>query len=220
MFLSTFVNSILSLAAAEKAEEEQEFENSFLGWITGMRAFLSYDIDDQAFLGTVREIQRELVSTGADLKLVNPKILHFTIRFLGEIDETDKAQIISALKGNVEDFEVGVSFKGLGTFPDERRISVVWVGIDQGKQLEQQALTVNNLLKSINTLRKVDDEKFSPHVTIARVRSGRNKEKLVDFVRERKNQELGVVKIRHLRLKLSTLTPAGPEYSDLHVFEK
>lgn len=156
------------------------------------------------------------------MKLVSPEILHFTIRFLGEIDETDKTEIVSTLKGHVEEFELHISFVGLGTFPDERRISVVWVGIDETSQeiLGKQAFEVNRLLKSITTLRPVDDEKFSPHVTIARVRSGRNKDALVDFVRKNRDLKLGATKIQNLRLKLSTLTPHGPEYSDLHVFEK
>ncbi len=162
-----------------------------------MRAFLSYDIDDQLFLESVRIVQKQIAATGSDLKLVSPDILHFTIRFLGEIDETDKSEIVSTLKGHVEEFELDISFVGLGTFPDERRISVVWVGIDRTSQeiLGKQALEVNRLLKSITTLRQVDDEKFSPHVTIARVRSGKNKESLVDFVRKNRDLKLGTTKI-------------------------
>ena len=187
-----------------------------------MRAFLSYDIEDQPFLDKVRETQREMAQIGADLKFVNPKILHFTIRFLGEIDETDKEQIVSSLKGKVESFELNLPFRGLGCFPDERRISVVWVGVDHssGRQLEEQAKIVNKLLSPIKTLKEVDVEKFNPHVTIARMKSGRNKEHLVSFIRQHKNQEFGIAKIQSLRLKLSTLTPAGPEYSDIHVFER
>jgi RNA 2',3'-cyclic 3'-phosphodiesterase len=182
---------------------------------------LSYDISEPSFLDKVRDLQQELSRTGADLKLVDPKLLHFTIRFLGEIDETDKQQIVDSLKGKVESLELEISFRGLGAFPDERRISVVWVGIDHSSasQLEKQALSVNSLLKAVPTLNSDEKaERFSPHVTIARVRSGRNKEKLAEFIREHRSMELGSTKIKNLRLKLSHLTPAGPEYSDLHVF--
>lgn len=187
-----------------------------------MRAFLSYDIDDPSLITRIRDLQHELDLTGADLKLVDPEIMHFTIRFLGEIDEQDKEAIISALKGKVENFDLQISFRGVGTFPDERRISVVWVGIDpaSGEELSRQAVEVNRLLSHLNTLHSDKDDRFSPHVTIARVRSGKNKEKLVEFVRNNKTLELGRTKIEKLRLKLSRLTPAGPEYSDLHVFEK
>jgi 2'-5' RNA ligase len=147
--------------------------------------------------------------------------MHFTIRFLGEIDETDKLHIIEVLKGKVENFAVDLRFQGIGSFPDERRISVVWVGIDpmSASSLEEQASSVNSLLQAVPTLKNIDSEKFSPHVTIARVRSGRNKDKLVDFIHVNKTKDFGTSQIRNLRLKLSQLTPAGPEYSDLHVFE-
>ncbi|MDA4111622.1 MAG: RNA 2',3'-cyclic phosphodiesterase [Thaumarchaeota archaeon] len=186
-----------------------------------MRAFLSYDIVDPVFLEKVSHLQNELKSTGADLKLVNADILHFTIRFLGEIDEEDKLQIVNALRGKVENFELDLVFRGIGAFPDERRISVIWIGLDpsSASTLEKQALTVNSLLKTVQVGGSSDPERFSPHVTIARVRSGRNKDRLVSFIYEHKNQELGSAKIKNLRLKLSHLTPSGPEYSDLHVFE-
>ena len=57
-----------------------------------LRAFLSYDISDPTFIEKVGQLQSELKRTGADLKFVNPGIMHFTIRFLGEIEEPDKNQ--------------------------------------------------------------------------------------------------------------------------------
>jgi RNA 2',3'-cyclic 3'-phosphodiesterase len=186
-----------------------------------LRAFLSYDIADPDFVARVERIQDDLKSTGADLKLVNPHIMHFTIRFFGEIDEQEKNEIIGALHGNVENFELELKFRGVGAFPDERRISVIWIGIDQASAvtLEKKASEVNALLKSVPSLRGEREEKFSPHVTISRVRSGRNKDKLADFLRHRRDEDFGSAKIRHLRLKLSELTPSGPVYTDLHVFE-
>ncbi|HYB04416.1 MAG TPA: RNA 2',3'-cyclic phosphodiesterase [Nitrososphaerales archaeon] len=187
-----------------------------------MRAFLSYDISDPIFLGRVEHLQRELKATGADLKLVNPKILHFTIRFLGEIEKAEKDQIVKVLQGKVENFELDLAFKGVGAFPDDRRISVIWIGIDPSSAtaLERKANEINALIRSILILGDQKEERFSPHVTISRVRSGRNKEKLTEFLRQHRYDDFGTTKISVLRLKLSELTPAGPEYSDLHVFEK
>lgn len=186
-----------------------------------MRAFLSYDISDPEFLARVEHLQSELKSTGADLKLVSSKIMHFTIRFLGEIEKSEKDQIVAALQGKVENFELELKFRGVGAFPDEKRISVVWIGIDSSSAavLEKKAAEINGLLKSIPSLGAQKEERFSPHVTVARVRSGRNKEKLADFLRAHHNDDFGSTKIRSLCLKLSELKPSGPEYSDLHVFE-
>jgi 2'-5' RNA ligase len=185
-----------------------------------LRAFLSYDISDPTFLEKVGQFQGELKRSGADLKFVNPDIMHFTIRFLGEIEEPDKNQIVEALRGKVENFELDLSFRGVGSFPDERRISVIWIGIDPASAaiLEKQANEINKLLLNVPLLKNEKSQDFSPHVTIARVRSGKNKEELQNFLREHKHDEFRNSKIKHLRLKLSQLTSAGPEYSDLHVF--
>jgi RNA 2',3'-cyclic 3'-phosphodiesterase len=186
-----------------------------------LRAFLAYDISDPTFISKVEQLQSELRSTGADLKPVSPKIMHFTIRFLGEIDKSEKDQIVDSLRGKVENFELGLSFRGVGAFPDDRRISVIWIGIDKNSAdaLERKAGEVNSLLRKVPTLKNEREEKFSPHVTISRVKSGRNKEKLTDFLRAHRNDDFGNAKIQHLRLKESQLTPAGPIYSDLHIFE-
>jgi 2'-5' RNA ligase len=60
-----------------------------------------------------------------------------------------------------------------------------------------------------------DTKGFSPHLTIARVKSGRNKAELARRVEENLNYEFGTVKANCLRLKRSDLTPKGPIYSTL-----
>jgi len=186
-----------------------------------LRAFFSYDITDPDFIARVEKLQSELKRTGADLKLVNPGIMHFTIRFLGEIENSEKNQIVSVLQGKVENFELDLNFKGVGAFPDERRISVIWIGIESSSaaMLEKKAADINSLLKAVPVLVNQKEEKFSPHVTISRVRSGKNKEKLVEFLRAHHDDNFGSSRIKNLRLKLSELTPSGPVYTDLHVFE-
>jgi len=186
-----------------------------------LRAFLSYDISDPEFIARIEQLQVDLKATGADLKLVSPRIMHFTVRFLGEIEKAEKDRIVDALKGKVENFELDLNFHGVGAFPDERRISVIWIGIDKSSAalLEKKVGEINSLLKPIPTLKNEKEERFSPHVTISRVRSGRNKEKLGEFLRSHRDDEFGSAKIKNLRLKLSELTLSGPVYSDLHVFE-
>jgi 2'-5' RNA ligase len=186
-----------------------------------MRTFLSYDIDEPSFLNKVREFQKNLLSTGADLKIVRPEILHFTIRFLGEVNEAEKEKIISVLEGNVSPIDVQVKFKGVGTFPSEKRISVIWIGSDEisAKKLSWQAKILNSKLEQeIPSLPRENNERFNPHVTIARMKSGRNKNQLVEFLQQHRDEDFGTAKIEKLRLKLSELTPEGPNYSDLHIF--
>jgi len=63
---------------------------------------------------------------------------------------------------------------------------------------------------------KRDVRGFSPHVTIARVRSARGLEGLRRRVLELEGFEFGVVRVDKLKLFRSVLTPRGPVYSVLH----
>jgi 2'-5' RNA ligase len=186
-----------------------------------LRTFLSYDIEEPSLLSKIREFQRNLASTGADLKIVRPEILHFTIRFLGEINEKEKERIVSVLEGHIPPLDLLVKFKGIGTFPSEKRISVIWIGSDQesSRKLEAQARIINEKLeREVPSLPKENTERFNPHVTIARMKTGRNKDELVRLLQQHKDEDFGSARIEKLRLKLSELTPEGPNYSDLHVF--
>jgi 2'-5' RNA ligase len=55
-------------------------------------------------------------------------------------------------------------------------------------------------------------------LTIARVKSGKNKAELARFIGENANFEFGTVRAECLRLKRSDLTPRGPVYSTLKEF--
>ena len=50
-----------------------------------VRSFIAFDIDDASVLGRIGELQRLLIESGADLKLVKPENVHITVRFLGNI---------------------------------------------------------------------------------------------------------------------------------------
>ena len=63
-----------------------------------------------------------------------------------------------------------------------------------------------------------DAKGFSPHLTIARVKSGRNKAELASCLTENADYEFGMINAACLRLKKSQLTPRGPIYSTLKEF--
>ena len=62
---------------------------------------------------------------------------------------------------------------------------------------------------------KPDNKGFSPHLTIARVRTGRHRAELIKLVRELEDYDFGAIKAERLRLKKSDLTPRGPIYTTL-----
>jgi 2'-5' RNA ligase len=100
-----------------------------------------------------------------------------------------------------------------------RRINVIWVGIEKGlKQVEDIYDQLDRRLIKLGF--KSDGKKFSPHITISRVKTGRNKEALAHSLMELQDRDFGVFKINTLKLMKSVLTPKGPIYSTLHEVKK
>ena len=178
-----------------------------------LRSFIAFDIEDKAIIERLSNAQMELVKTGADLKLVEPKNIHITIRFLGNISPGIVEKIFKAME-NVNFKPFTVEIRGLGAFPSLRFPRVVWAGIKRGEE------ELKGIFEQLEPqLRKLgfqpDPKGFSPHITIARVKTGRNKAELAKTLKELAEKEFGVMIAKCLRLKKSTLTPRGPIYTTL-----
>ncbi|MFZ1038738.1 MAG: RNA 2',3'-cyclic phosphodiesterase [Candidatus Bathyarchaeia archaeon] len=182
----------------------------------GIRSFIAFDIDSESVLKRMTEVQTMLTKTGADLKLVEPKNIHMTLRFLGNITPSTVEKIFEEMK-KVQFTPFDVRLHGVGAFPNPRYPRVVWAGITQGA--DQLRSIFEQLEPKLLGLGFAPDSKgFSPHLTIARVRSGRNRVELAKCLSENENCEFGVIDAKCLKLKRSDLTPRGPIYSTLKEF--
>ena len=181
-----------------------------------IRSFIAFDIDNDAVLRKITDTQNLLIKTGANLKLVKPENIHITMRFLGNITPPTVEKIFEEMK-KVQFTPFDVKIQGTGVFPHMRYPRVVWVGITEGA--DQMRCIFRQLEPRLRKLGFAPDSKgFSPHLTIARVKSGRNKAELVKCISENANSEFGVIRAECLRLKRSNLTPKGPVYSTLKEF--
>ncbi|MDW8023001.1 MAG: RNA 2',3'-cyclic phosphodiesterase [Nitrososphaerota archaeon] len=181
-----------------------------------IRSFIAFDIENAQVLEKIMHIQKILAGTGADLKLVEPENIHITLRFLGNISQTMVDKIYEEMR-KVKFTAFNVKIQGVGAFPNIRYPRVLWAGITQGA--DQLRSIFSQLEPNLRRLGFTPDPKgFSPHLTIARVRSGRNKAELAKRLEENLNFEFGVVRADCLRLKKSDLKPKGPTYSTLREF--
>ena len=178
-----------------------------------IRSFLSFDLENEAVRKRLASVQKMLVQTGADLKLVEPRNIHITIRFLGDITLNMVEKIFREMQ-KIKFTSFDTQIKGLGAFPDVRYPRVLWAGLTEGA--DQLKTVFNELEPRLRNLGFTPDRKgFSPHLTIARIKSGKNKVQLADFIAKNANYDFGTIKAEYLRLKRSDLTPKGPLYSTL-----
>ena len=177
------------------------------------RVFVAIDIDEEV-RNRIVATQGQLEATGADVKLVEPPNIHVTMKFLGEVPEKKVGEITEALKraiAGTSKFDIGV--KGMGVFPNLNYVRVVWAGVEEGKEeLVELQRKIEMELQKIGFRLERD---FVAHLTIARVRTAKQKDRLAGFIKEMSGTEFGVSRALAVELKQSMLTPKGPIYSTL-----
>jgi 2'-5' RNA ligase len=178
-----------------------------------IRSFIAIEVDAADVQERILWFQKGLVDTNADLKLVKTENIHITLKFLGDITTSMKEKISEELKWiQFSPFEI--EFRDVGVFPRLNRINVIWIGIKKGiPELVDLKNQIESRLTSIGF--RQETQRFRPHLTIARVRSARNKNKLTTVILELQNSVFGSLLIDSIKFKKSILTPMGPLYSTL-----
>jgi len=179
-----------------------------------IRSFVAVDLPPK-FHQEIARIEAKINIPG--LKIVKPELIHLTLKFLGEVPEDKIDEIASALeKVKMEPFSARI--RGAGAFPG-KSIRVVWLGLE-GRFEELQRL-VEEALGPFGF--EEEDKKFSPHLTLARVRQPNPSTtmQLSEKITQLADVDLGEFTVDRIYLKKSTLTPGGPFYENLseHVIQ-
>lgn len=175
------------------------------------RAFIAADIEpNDALKGILTELRR----SGADLKVVRPELLHVTLKFLGDAEES----LIDGIASKVEEAVNGippfaVRLVGMGAFPSLSNIRVVWVGMEDSGTLGKIADRLDTSLKELGFER--DQKGFKAHLTIARARSSARMGAVQAILKEKAASDFGTYRVDSVRLKKSVLGPQGPTYSNV-----
>jgi len=182
----------------------------------GMRLFIAIDLED-GVKEKVMEIIKTLSEGDFDVKWVDSQNLHITLKFLGEVAENDVKVIEEKMKEIVKDlkpFKIGLH--GVDSFGSEKYLKVVWVGMTEGENIVKELM-----MKMNKEFEHVKKDTFPPsaHLTIGRSKSGRNRELLLEKLKEYSDVKLCETNVNDIKLKQSILKREGPEYSDVKVFE-
>jgi 2'-5' RNA ligase len=178
-----------------------------------IRSFASIDVDDDRILSEIASVAATLLNLGGDLKPVERENIHLTLKFLGNVDSA-KIDAIKQALNKVKFSPFQMEIKGVGAFPSLSRISVIWVGVQEGwTQIQQIYEQTESIFSGLGFPR--ESRKFSPHITIARVKTGRRREEIAGFLRRLEGQPFGSFTVNKVRLKQSVLSGSGPRYSTL-----
>jgi RNA 2',3'-cyclic 3'-phosphodiesterase len=94
---------------------------------------------------------------------------HITLRFIGDVDGRTADEIVNRLdRIDREEFQINLS--GIGSFGSKKPHSV-WAGVSASPELNALQGEIERICQRIGL--PPDPRKFTPHVTLARLRSAR-----------------------------------------------
>ena len=139
---------------------------------------------------------------------------HFTLKFLGAIEDSQLESISKALAETVHPFRrFTISAKRLGVFPDLKRARILWVGLE-GDEMPALATSVETVLEPFGFPRET--RIFRPHLTVGRWRHpSSSHQELGDKLKRWNDIEFGESVIDELILFQSVLKPTGAVYRPL-----
>jgi len=144
------------------------------------------------------------------------------LKFLGNIAADRVEEISRAL----EEAAQGISpfyleIKGLGVFPNQRRVQVAWVGIygEVDKLVQLQQRIESNLVPLDFT---AESRQFTPHLTLARLRdrtSLNERQRFGQLIIDTKFEAAHTINVNAINLMRSQLTREGAIYSRISAVE-
>lgn len=184
-----------------------------------LRSFIALELSGEIRTKTRRLIE-SLRPTTDNVKWVAEPSLHLTLKFLGEIDYRDVAQVDRALQGAVSELPPFLAeLRGTGAFPTLERPRTIWVGVGEGAdEIIELHGRVEERLAPLGF--RSEHRKFRPHVTIGRVRhSPLGEPALAEQLAAQRDFLAGTMDVGEVVLFSSTLGREGPSYEVLSTVE-
>lgn len=186
--------------------------------MAGIRSFIAVDLPSK-IQGRLDRVSTQLQERLEDtpVRWVPVENIHLTLKFLGEVSESNLEVLKDLLKtvvANHDKFEISIG--GLGAFPKARRPRVIWIGIESPPQLASIQRSIESETARLGYAR--ERRPFSPHLTLARVARGAGADdvrRVAEVLNNFKVGFLGVARVEAVRLYRSELQPGGAIYTGL-----
>jgi len=155
-------------------------------------------------------------AAGPNVRWTDPRGIHLTLKFIGEVPAAQLDPIRGALAGVRDAQPIETAFRGLGWFPNARRPRVFWAGVEAGAELAALAARVESALEPLGIARESRD--FHPHLTLARIKFNDRLEGLKREAERLGTPEFGRATYTEFDLMQSTLNPRGAIYTRIERF--
>ncbi len=175
------------------------------------RLFLGVLIDSDIIKNKIQKIKKEFdkATFGKWVELNN---LHFTIKYLGDVDKEKIPQIKDSLKDLLLPEQSQLIVKGLSVLPKSGVPRILYAGIEnKDKTLYKNSQLIDARLSELGFEWEARD--FMPHITLLRLKSSTNDFKFL--LKQYSQYEFDAIDSYKIELIESKLTLKGPVYKIL-----
>lgn len=181
-----------------------------------IRSFIAIELPDELKLELTQLEARLKADRQPWVKWVDPYSIHLTLKFLGNIAADRIGEITRAMEEAAQGISpLHLEVKGLGVFPNVRRVQVAWVGL--GGDIDQLSRLQKRLESNLAPLGFAPESRaFTPHLTLARLRDQASPDERQRFgqrIVDTRFETACVIKADAISLMRSQLTREGAIYS-------
>jgi 2'-5' RNA ligase len=180
-----------------------------------MRLFVALEISSD-IRDVITKITSPLKPGATGMRWSAPESMHVTLKFLGEVEAPKLEPIGAALSQIISPQPVSLQFRGVGFFPNGVDPRVMWCGVAASANLSELAANIEQSLHDLGFER--ESRTYVPHLTVARLNSARNVEKLVRAATPLKSYDFGAACESEFHLFESVPKKSGSEYKKLATF--
>jgi 2'-5' RNA ligase len=153
-----------------------------------------------------------LQSAASDVKWVEPENLHWTLQFLGDVEQLEIPALCAAVAAAALEIDCfDLEARGAGAFPGPDRPRTLWLGAGGGAQA--MVALHSALQRKLDKLGyRAEHRRFVPHLTLGR--AGRNSppRPLIRELAGLSEFDGGSMLVDEVTVFASKLTPEGPRY--------
>ena len=181
-----------------------------------IRAFLALDLPE-TLRPSLALVIEELKRSRADVRWVPPGNIHLTLKFFGNVTDDEIGSLaMAAREAAAGEAPLQLQVTVAGAFPSPKAPRVVWLGL--GGDVLPLTRLFQKLEKAFAALGYPPEGRpFQPHLTLGRVKSPANREKLAMLLMKLPPLDWPAFTVRELILFQSILSPQGSKYTPLKV---
>jgi len=185
-----------------------------------IRSFIAIPLSNPIRRHAVRLVS-QLGQAGDGVKWVPTDNLHLTLKFLGDVANTEVPQICNLMRTVCDSYEpFDLSFAKVGGFPELERARVVYVGIeDPSGKLRSLVADLEASLADLGF--KPEPRDYVPHLTLGRTRGGSRRiaADVISRIEQQREVVLGEMVVENMQLIASFLDKKGPSYQSMDTIE-